>query len=124
MRRILVFVSLLVGLPAAAQAAGPPALQRALEGRVAGEPVECIATRDIRRKWIIPRTAMMFETKDAVYVSRPQLGSNPLRAIGGSGGEPARVSRAASAPATASACTTSMPVNRWGSLFPYRRASD
>jgi hypothetical protein len=70
---------LLAGLPAQARP-GPKIdaeakLAKALEGRVAGEPVDCLTLRDIRSSRVINRTAILYETRGGVvYVNRPQAG--------------------------------------------------
>jgi hypothetical protein len=42
-----------------------------LEGRVAGEPVDCIPLHQIRSTRIIDRTAIVWEAGSTVYVNRP-----------------------------------------------------
>jgi hypothetical protein len=53
-------------------------LGRALEGRVAGQPVDCVNLRKIRSSRIIPDTAILFEAGNTVYVNRPRAGQNFL----------------------------------------------
>lgn len=54
-------------------------LAHALEGRVAGTPVDCLNLRDIRSSKIIDRTAILYETSDGtVYVNRPEAGESSL----------------------------------------------
>lgn len=54
-------------------------LARALEGRVAGEPVDCIRLQDIRSSRIIDGTAILYETNGGtIYVNRPDSGARFL----------------------------------------------
>lgn len=53
-------------------------LARVLEGRVAGEPVECINMRNIRSSQIIDRTAIIYDAGRTVYVNRPRGGGELL----------------------------------------------
>ena len=83
MRRL---VSLLIGsvLLAAAPAGAAPRLDpeqrlaRAIEGRVAGEPVRCLNLRNIRSSRIIDRTAIIYEAGSTLYVNRPRAGRESL----------------------------------------------
>jgi hypothetical protein len=76
--RKLVSVSLgaLLLTTAAAQAA--PRLQpeqqlaRALKGRVAGNPVDCVNLQNIRSTQIIDRTAIIYDAGSTIYVNRPR----------------------------------------------------
>jgi len=55
------------------------ALAHAIEGRVAGEPVDCLNLRDIRSTRIIDRTAIVYETNGGrLYVNHPRAGGNFL----------------------------------------------
>lgn len=55
------------------------ALARALEGRVAGTPVDCLRLRDIRSTRIIDRTAILYETRGGtLYLNRPRSGERLL----------------------------------------------
>lgn len=54
-------------------------LAKALEGRVAGKPVDCLNLRDIRSTRIIDRTAILYETTGGtIYVNRPEGGASSL----------------------------------------------
>ena len=54
-------------------------LARALEGRVAGKPVDCLNLRDIRSTRIIDRTAILYETTGGtIYVNKPEGGATSL----------------------------------------------
>ncbi|AUW60386.1 hypothetical protein C1T17_16560 [Sphingobium sp. SCG-1] len=71
---------LAAGVPAQAKPSesGEQKLAKALEGRVAGKPVNCINLRDIRSSRIIDRTAIIYETtNNTLYVNRPS-GANFL----------------------------------------------
>ena len=70
-----------------AQAAAPSSLTakaearlaKALDGRVAGKPVDCINLRDIRSSEIIDRTAILYRTNgNKLYVNRPRIGGSSL----------------------------------------------
>ncbi|HEX8668608.1 MAG TPA: hypothetical protein VF727_09595 [Allosphingosinicella sp.] len=63
--------------------AGPPKgeakLAKALQGRVAGEPVDCLYLQDIRSSRIIDRTAIVYEGRGGkLYVNRPDAGADAL----------------------------------------------
>lgn len=53
-------------------------LARALEGRVAGEPVNCVNLRAVRNSRVIDRTAILFESGGTIYVNRPRAGAESL----------------------------------------------
>ncbi|HEV2747493.1 MAG TPA: hypothetical protein VGW34_09380 [Allosphingosinicella sp.] len=53
-------------------------LADAVEGRVAGEPVDCINLRNIRSSRIIDRTAILYEAGGTLYVNRPRSGASSL----------------------------------------------
>ena len=54
-------------------------LARALDGRVAGKPVDCLNLRDIRSSRIIDRAAILYETHgDTLYLNRPDAGQSSL----------------------------------------------
>ena len=54
-------------------------LARAIEGREAGAPVDCILLRDVRGSRIIDRTAIVYETVGGtLYVNRPDAGASSL----------------------------------------------
>lgn len=80
-------VSLLVGsvLLASAPAQAAPRLTpeaklaKAIEGRVAGEPVDCVNLRNIRSSRIIDRTAIVYDAGSTIYVNRPRAGAESLR---------------------------------------------
>lgn len=73
---------LLASTPAQAEpprARAEAKLARSLEGRVAGEPVDCLNLRDIRSSRIIDRTAILYETGGGtLYVNRPRAGRESL----------------------------------------------
>lgn len=61
-------------------AAAEAKIARAIEGRVAGPPVDCLYLRDIRSSRIIDRTAILYETiGGTLYVNRPDSGQSSLR---------------------------------------------
>lgn len=54
-------------------------LAKALEGRTAGEPVDCIYQRDIRSTRIFDRTAILYELNNGTYyLNRPEAGASSL----------------------------------------------
>lgn len=53
-------------------------LARALEGRVAGEPVSCINLHRVRGTRIVTDTAILYEAGSTIYVNRPTAGSRSL----------------------------------------------
>ncbi len=57
---------------------GEAKLARALEGRVAGEPVDCINLRNVRSTQIIDDTAILYDTGRTLYVNRPNGGGQLL----------------------------------------------
>lgn len=55
-------------------------LAQAIEGRVAGKPVDCLFQRDIRSTRIIDRTAIVYDMGGGkLYVNRPDFGEYSLR---------------------------------------------
>ncbi len=82
MRRALplLLASLAIAAPAAAKPQnGEERLARALEGRVAGEPKDCINLRDIRSSRIIEDTAIVYEGPgNTLWVNRPRAGADTL----------------------------------------------
>lgn len=71
---------LLSAVPAsAAPRLGPEAeLAKAVEGRVAGEPVNCVNLRNIRSSRIIQGTAIVYDAGNTLYVNRPDAGARSL----------------------------------------------
>jgi len=57
---------------------GEAKLARALEGRVAGAPVDCIQLRDIRSSRIIDGIAILYDTGSTIYLNRPASGASWL----------------------------------------------
>ena len=53
-------------------------LARALEGRVAGEPVSCIDLHRVRSSRVIPGTAILYDAGSVIYVNRPRNGAEEL----------------------------------------------
>ena len=82
MRRITTLVGAgLAALSAAAPAASPDPeaqLERALRGRVAGEPVHCIDMHRVTGSTIIPGTAVIYDAGSVLYVNRPDSGAESL----------------------------------------------
>jgi len=81
MRKLLTLIagSLLVGGAAQAKPADREAeLDRALQGRVAGEPVDCISLHRVRSSRIIEDTAILYDAGGVIYVNRPDNGAEQL----------------------------------------------
>ena len=53
-------------------------LEKRLEGRVAGEPVDCIYMPMVRGSTIYDRTAIVYEVGSTLYVNRPEAGARDL----------------------------------------------
>src|SRR5687767_9972675 len=53
-------------------------LAKALEGRVAGEPVDCVNLRNVRSSRVIEGTAILYETGSTIYVNYPEAGRESL----------------------------------------------
>lgn len=69
----------LVAGPAQAKPADHEAeLARAVAGRVAGEPVDCIDLHRVRSSHIIPGTAIVYDTGGVIYVNRPRGGAESM----------------------------------------------
>ena len=78
-------LALLVGasVAAAPALAGPRAspqeqMDRALAGRVAGEPVDCLSLSRVRNSRIIEGTAILYDQGGTIYVNRPRSGAEEL----------------------------------------------
>lgn len=69
---------LLAGAPALASERGEAQLERALAGRVAGEPVRCISLWGSNSSQIIDNTAILFRVGSTIYVNRPRAGAESL----------------------------------------------
>ena len=82
--RSFLFLAAGAALLAASAAQAAPRLEpearlaRALEGRVAGAPVDCISLNRVRSSQIIDETAILYEIGDTIYVNRPRAGSRSL----------------------------------------------
>lgn len=53
-------------------------LAHALEGRVAGQPVDCVNLPQVRSTQVIPGTAIIYDTGGTLYVNRPRSGAGQL----------------------------------------------
>lgn len=83
MRKFLTVLagSFLLGVvPAqAAEPRNPEAeLSSATQGRVAGDPVDCIDLNRVRSTRIIDDTAILYDAGSVVYVNRPRSGAESL----------------------------------------------
>jgi hypothetical protein len=59
------------GLQARERLTGEEKLAKALEGRVAGEPVDCISLTSSRDTQVIDNTAIIYGSGRTIYVNRP-----------------------------------------------------
>jgi hypothetical protein len=77
---LLVGTALLASAPAqgAARLTPEAKLAKAIEGRVAGEPVDCVNLHNIRSSRIIDRTAIIYDAGSTIYVNRPRNGASSL----------------------------------------------
>lgn len=57
---------------------GEQQLAKLLEGRVAGEPVNCITMQNTRSSTVIDKTAIVYGSGSTLYVQRPRTGSGSL----------------------------------------------
>ena len=83
MKTIALALSALLVTSAAQAATKPPLspqeqLAKAIEGRVAGKPVNCIDFRSIRSSRIIDKTAILYDTGTTLYVNTPVSGAEWL----------------------------------------------
>ncbi|MEA3013297.1 MAG: hypothetical protein QOD42_1842 [Sphingomonadales bacterium] len=81
MRKLLPLIAgtLLIGGAAQAKPADHEAeLDRAIAGRVAGEPVDCIDLHRIRSSRVITGTAIIYDAGSVLYVNRPENGADEL----------------------------------------------
>lgn len=53
-------------------------LARAVQGRVAGAPVDCIDLSRVHSSHIIPDTAIVYDAGSVIYVNRPRAGADSL----------------------------------------------
>lgn len=70
-----------LAMPAAAagQKDGEAEIAKAVAGRTAGTPVDCIQLRDIRASKVVDRTAIVYEMNNGmIYVNRPKSGAESL----------------------------------------------
>ncbi|HEX8238399.1 MAG TPA: hypothetical protein VF574_01530 [Allosphingosinicella sp.] len=85
MKRILLTLVAAAAAVAPAEAKSPDPqrgerqLAQAVEGRVAGEPVDCIDLHRVRSSRIIDRTAIVYDAGGTLYVNRPRSGANSLK---------------------------------------------
>jgi hypothetical protein len=81
---IIAGLAMVAVMPAAARtpeeraAANEAELARALEGRVAGEPVDCIDLHRVRSSRVINDTAILYDAGSILYVNRPDSGADSL----------------------------------------------
>ena len=77
---ILAGAAAMVALPAQADQRRTPEqqLEHALQGRVAGEPVDCVNLRSIRGSQVINGTAILYDAGHTIYVNRPRAGAESL----------------------------------------------
>lgn len=83
MSKLIPLLVILLAVAVTPASAGPRVdpetrLARALEGRVAGEPVDCVNLGTVRSSRIIDRTAIIYEAGNTLYVNRPRAGRESL----------------------------------------------
>ncbi|HEV7661368.1 MAG TPA: hypothetical protein VGO55_16125 [Allosphingosinicella sp.] len=81
MRKLLPLIAgtLLIGGAAQAKPADHEAeLARAIAGRVAGEPVDCIDLHRVHASRVITDTAIIYDAGSVLYVNRPENGAEEL----------------------------------------------
>lgn len=82
MRQVLSLILAGAALAAAPASAASPdreaELERALAGRVAGEPVDCINLRNATQTTVIDNTAILYRVGSTIYVNRPRQGAQSL----------------------------------------------
>jgi hypothetical protein len=82
MRKLLLTLGALMMAAAPAHAAKPrdgeAELAKAIEGRIAGTPVDCVNLRNVRSSQIIDHTAIVYDTGSTLYVNRPRAGRESL----------------------------------------------
>ena len=71
-------LSLTVAADAKPRLSGEEKLAKLLEGRVAGEPTDCIYLPRVRSSRIIDDTAIVYDAGSVIYVNRPRGGANGL----------------------------------------------
>jgi hypothetical protein len=71
-------LALLAGPVQAKPADHEAELARAVAGRVAGPPVDCIDMHRVRSSHIIPGTAIVYDTGGTIYVNRPRGGAESM----------------------------------------------
>ena len=71
-------LALVAGAAQAKPADHEAELARAVAGRVAGEPVDCIDMHRVRSSHIIPGTAIVYDSGGVVYVNRPRGGAESM----------------------------------------------
>jgi hypothetical protein len=76
---ITLFGTSVAAADAPARTAGETALQRALDGRTAGKPLDCLKLRKLSSR-IIDGTAVVFESSGTLFVNRPVAGAETLSA--------------------------------------------
>ena len=84
MKKIMTGLALALAMSApAADAATTQAaearLEKALRGRVAGQPVSCLPLRQASSTEIIDGTAILYRVGNTIYVNRPRGGAASLR---------------------------------------------
>lgn len=57
---------------------GEEQLAKLLEGRVAGEPVNCINLPQVQSSRVIDKTAIVYGSGSTIYVQRPKSGADTL----------------------------------------------
>ena len=81
MRKLITFLAgtlMLGGIAQAKPQDREEELARAIQGRVAGAPVQCIDLHRVRSSRIINGTAIVYDAGSVIYVNRPENGADQL----------------------------------------------
>lgn len=78
----LVSAAMIVGMPVAAAAknklTGEEKLAKMLEGRVAGQPEDCITLSSASSSQVIDKTAIVYRIGGTLWVNKPESGAEAL----------------------------------------------
>jgi len=81
MRKFLPLLAAGIAMLASSASAAPDReaqLERALRGRVAGEPVHCIDMHRVTGSTVIPGTGVIYDAGSVLYLNRPDGGAESL----------------------------------------------
>ena len=78
MRKLLPLLAVAAGAAQAKPVDHEAELARAIAGRVAGPPVDCIDMHRVLGSHIIPGVAIVYDTGGTLYVNRPRAGADTM----------------------------------------------